>query len=71
MLGFKGNSILQHIIEDVIEDVYQIPFKEFGKTREQISFKLLRHIAEFDNAEIYNREMRDEKRQELRNNLTN
>ena len=31
-LGFKTDSILKQIIEDVIEDVYLIPFKEFGKT---------------------------------------
>ena len=34
--GFKTDSILRQIIEDVITDVYEIPFKEFGKTRERI-----------------------------------
>ena len=31
-LGFKTDSILKQIIEDVIEDGYEILFKEFGKT---------------------------------------
>ena len=30
--GFKTDSILRQIIKDVITDVYEIPFKEFGKT---------------------------------------
>ena len=51
----------------MVEDVYGIPFKEFGKTGEQTAFKLLHHIAEFDNTEMYNRKMRDERRQRLRN----
>ena len=71
--GFKTDSILRQIIEDVITDVYEIPFKEFGKTgeRKRIAFKLLNHTAEFDNTEIHNREMRDDRRQEFRNNLRN
>ena len=55
------------MVEDVIEDVYGISFKEFRKTGEQTAFKLLHHIAEFDNTEMYNRKMRDERRQRLRN----
>ena len=70
-LGFKTVSITKEIIEDVITDVYEVPFREFGITREQIAFKLLNHVAGFDNTEICNREMRDERRHELRNNLTN
>ena len=70
-LGFKTVSITKEIIEDVITDVYEVPFKEFGITVERIGFKLLNHVAEFDNTEIYNREMRDERRHELRNNLRN
>ena len=31
-LGFKTDSTLKQIIEDIIEDVYVIPFKEFEKT---------------------------------------
>ena len=50
-LGFKTGSILKKIIEDVMEDVYEIPFKEFGKTGERIAFEILHHIAEFDNHE--------------------
>ena len=50
-LGFKTDSILKQIIEDVIEDVYVIPFKEFGKTAQRIAFKILNHIAEFGNHE--------------------
>ena len=68
---FKTDSILRQIIENVITDVYKIPFNEFGKTGERIAFKLLHHIAEFDNTEIHNREIRDDRRQELRNNLRN
>ena len=56
MLGFKTESILKQIIEDVIEDAYEIPFKEFGKTGERIAFKILHHIAEFDNHEECRRE---------------
>ena len=70
-LGFKTDSILRQIIEDVFTDVYEIPFNEFGKTRERIAFKLLQYIAEFDNTEIHNCEIRDDRRQELRNNLRN
>ena len=55
---FKTDSILRQIIEDVITDVYEIPFKEFGKTGERIAFKLLHHIAELDNTAIHNREMK-------------
>ena len=33
LLDFKTDSILEQIIEDVIEDGYEILFKEFGKTR--------------------------------------
>ena len=32
LLDFKTDSILEQIIEDVIEDGYEILFKEFGKT---------------------------------------
>ena len=70
-LGFKTDSILRQIIEDVITDVYELPFNESGKTGERIAFKLLHHIAEFDNTEIHNREIRNDRRQELRNNLRN
>ena len=70
-LGFKTDSMLRQIIEDVITDVYELPFNESGKTGERIAFKLLHHIAEFDNTEIHNREIRDDRRQELRNNLRN
>ena len=70
-LGFKTDSILRQIIEDVITDVYEIPFNEFGKTGERIAFELLHHIAQFDNTEIHIREIRDNRRQELRNNLRN
>ena len=70
-LGFKTVSITKEIIEDVITDVYEVPFREFGITGERIGFKLLNHVAGFDNTEIYNREMRHERRHELRNNLTN
>ena len=70
-LGFKTDSILQQIIEDVITDVYELPFNESGKAGERIAFKLLHHIAEFDNTEIHNREIRNDRRQELRNNLRN
>ena len=42
-------STLKQITEDVIEDVYEIPFKEFGTTGEQIGFKIIHHIAKFDN----------------------
>ena len=70
-LGFKTDSILRQIIEDVITDVYEIPFNEFGKTGERIAFELLHHIAEFDITEIHIREIRDNGRQELRNNLRN
>ena len=70
-LGLKTDSILRQIIEDVITDVYEIPFNEFGKTGERIAFKLLHHIAQFDNTEIHIREIRDNRRQELRNNLRN
>ena len=69
--GFKTDSILRQIIEDVITDVYEIPFNEFGKTGERIAFELLHHIAEFDITEIHIREIRDNGRQELRNNLRN
>ena len=31
---FKTDSILKQIIEDVVEDVYGIPFKNFGKIGE-------------------------------------
>ena len=51
-LGFKTDSILKEIIEDVIEDVYE----EFGKTGERIAFKILHHIAEFDNHKERRRE---------------
>ena len=37
--GFKTDSILRQIIEDVITDVYEIPFIEFGKTGQWIAFK--------------------------------
>ena len=70
-LGFKTDSMLRQIIEDVIPDVYELPFNESGKTGERIAFKLLHHIAEFDNTEIHNREIRNDRRQELRNNLRN
>ena len=70
-LGFKTDSMLRQIIEDVITDVYELPFNESGKTGERIAFKLLHHIAEFDNTEIHNREIRNDRRQELRNNLRN
>ena len=70
-LGLKTGSILRQIIEDVITDVYEIPFNEFGKTGERIAFELLHHIAQFDNTEIHIREIRDNRRQELRNNLRN
>ena len=70
-LGFKTDSILRQIIEDVITDVYEILFNEFGKTGERIAFELLHHIAQFDNTEIHIREIRDNRRQELRNNLRN
>ena len=70
-LGFKTDSMLPQIIEDVITDVYELPFNESGKTGERIAFKLLHHIAEFDNTEIHNREIRNDRRQELRNNLRN
>ena len=70
-LGLKTDSILRQIIEDVITDVYEIPFNEFGKTGERIAFELLHHIAQFDNTEIHIREIRDNRRQELRNNLRN
>ena len=70
-LGFKTDSILRQIIEDVITDVYELPFNESGKTGERIAFKLLHHIAEFDNTEIHNREIKNDRRQELRNNLRN
>ena len=70
-LGFKTDSILRQIIEDVITDVYELPFNESGKAGERIAFKLLHHIAEFDNTEIHNREIRNDRRQELRNNLRN
>ena len=63
--GFKTDSILRQIIEDVITDVYEILFNEFGKTGERIAFELLQHIAEFDNTEIHIREIRDDRRQEL------
>ena len=69
--GFKTDSILRQIIEDVITDVYEILFNEFGKTGERIAFELLHHIAQFDNTEIHIREIRDNRRQELRNNLRN
>ena len=32
LLDFKTDSILEQIIENVIEDGYEILFKEFGKT---------------------------------------
>ena len=32
LLDFKTDSILEQIIEDVIEDGYEILFNEFGKT---------------------------------------
>ena len=67
-LGFKTDSILKQIIEDVIEDGYEILFKEFGKTGERIAFNILNHMAEFDNITIYRQEIRDERRQRLRNN---
>ena len=67
-LGFKTDSILKQIIEDVIEDGYKILFKEFGKTGERIAFNILNHMAEFDNITIYRQEIRDERRQRLRNN---
>ena len=70
-LGFKTDSMLRQIIEDVITDVYELPFNESGKAGERIAFKLLHHIAEFDNTEIHNREIRNDRRQELRNNLRN
>ena len=70
-LGLKTDSILRQIIEDVITDVYELPFNESGKAGERIAFKLLHHIAEFDNTEIHNREIRNDRRQELRNNLRN
>ena len=70
-LGFKTDSMLRQIIEDVITDVYELPFNESGKTGERIAFKLLHHIAEFDNTEIHNREIRNDRRQELRSNLRN
>ena len=70
-LGFITDSMLRQIIEDVITDVYELPFNESGKTGERIAFKLLHHIAEFDNTEIHNREIRNDRRQELRNNLRN
>ena len=70
-LGLKTDSILRQIIEDVITDVYEIPLNESGKTGERIAFELLHHIAEFDNTEIHIREIRDNRRQELRNNLRN
>ena len=70
-LGFKTDSILRQIIEDVITVFYEIPFNEFGKTGERIAFKLLQYIAEFDNNEIHNHEKRDDRRQEPRNNLRN
>ena len=70
-LGLKTDSILRQIIEDVITDVYEILFNEFGKTGERIAFELLHHIAQFDNTEIHIREIRDNRRQELRNNLRN
>ena len=50
-LGFKTDSTLKQIIEGVIKDVYEIPFKQFGKTGECIAFKTLHHIAEFGNHE--------------------
>ena len=31
LLGFKTEFITKEIIEDVITDVYEVPFKEFGK----------------------------------------
>ena len=68
LLGFKTDSILKQIIEDVIEDGYEILFKEFGKTGERIAFNILNHMAEFDNITIYRQEIRDERRQRLRNN---
>ena len=71
LLAFKTELITKEIIEDVITDVYEVPFKEFEKNGERIAFKLLNHVAEFDNTEIYNRDMRDERRQEVRNNSTN
>ena len=70
-LGLKTDSILRQIIEDVITDVYEILFNEFGKTGERIAFELLHHITQFDNTEIHIREIRDNRRQELRNNLRN
>ena len=39
-LGFKTVSITKEIIEDVITDVYEVPFKEFGITGERIGFRL-------------------------------
>ena len=45
--------------------------KNLKKNGERIAFKLLNNVAEFDNTEIYNRDMRDERRQEVRNNSTN
>ena len=68
LLGFKTDSILKQIIEDVIEDGYEILFKEFGKTGERIAFNILNDIAEFNNITIYRQEIRDERRQRLRNN---
>ena len=50
-LGFKTDSTLKQIIEGAIKDVYEIPFKQFGKTGECIAFKTLHHIAEFGNHE--------------------
>ena len=52
-------------------DVYEVLFKEFGIIGQRIAFKLLNHVAEFHKTEIYNCEMRDERRHEFRNNLTN
>ena len=68
LLGFKTDSILKQIIEDVIEDGYEILFKEFGKTGERIAFNILNDIAEFNNITIYRQEIRDERRQRLKNN---
>ena len=62
--------IAKESIEVSITDVYKVPSKEFGKNGERIAFKLSNHVAESDNTEIYNCDMRDETRQELRNNST-